>query len=109
MMTKRVVFLAAVICVLALTGCGRAANDESDKSKQYGEHLKQVTEQNFSGEEGIESAEAAVTYDEETKQYSIKLSLKTNDKADKGEIENYKTVLEKTYAEVILVVNGEVV
>lgn len=134
-MKKRTEFLLAIMCVLLLTGCGMLVNAENtklaenetsqivveessvsltdvltkiDSNEKYCGHLGQVTEREFIEEDGIESAEATVTYDKGTEQYSIELSLKTNGKLDKGKIEDYKTVLSKTYAEVSLVVDGEV-
>ena len=49
-----------------------------------------------------------MSYDEGTEQYSIELSLKTNGKVDSEKIEEYKTYLSKTYADVILIIDGEV-
>ena len=62
----------------------------------------------FTDEEGFESADAAVFYDEGTAQYSIELSLETDVKVDSENIEEYKTYLSKTYADVILIIDGEV-
>ena len=68
----------------------------------------QTTESMFKDEDGIESAEATVSCDEWIEQYSIELSLKTNGEAGKEQIEDNKTYLSKTYADVILVIDGEV-
>lgn len=56
----------------------------------------------FTDEEGIESADATVSYDEGTERYSIELSLKTNDKVDSEKIEDYKIYLSNMYADVVL-------
>lgn len=126
-----------LICMLSLTGCGMTANKEDtkitaneisqtvvkesavsvnlddvasqcDPSEQYCDYLKQIAERTFTDEKSIESAEATVLYDEGTEQYSIELSLKTNGKIDNEKIEDYKTYLRKTYAGVIVVIDGEV-
>ena len=127
-------FLLAIMCVLLMTGCGTIAGTEavqtvaekevwqentvsvnlddvaaqSDPNGQYCDYLRQVTEKDFIGEEGIDSVDATVTYDEETEQYSIKLSIETNGEVDEKQVELYKSILSKTYEEIALVVDGEV-
>ncbi len=121
----------ALMCILSLTGCGMVASAEeemlqpnmeenvvsvnfddvatqSEPTEQYCDHLAQTTENMFTDEEGIEWADATVSYDEGTKQYSIELSLKTNGKVDSEKIEDYKIYLSKTYADVVLIIDGEV-
>ena len=66
---------------------------QSEPAEQYCDHLVQFTESMFTDEEGIESADATVSYDEGTERYSIELSLKTNDKVDSEKIEDYKIYL----------------
>ena len=128
---KKARFLLVLICILSLTGCGMIASAEeetlqpdteenavsvnfddvatqSEPTEQFCSYLVQFTESTFTDEEGIESADAIVSYDEETEQYSIELSLKTNGKVDSEKIEEYKTYLSKTYADVILIFDGEV-
>ncbi len=61
----------------------------------------------FVDEDEIESADATISYDEETEQHSIEFSLKTNGKVDREIIEVYKTYLSKTYADAILIIDGE--
>lgn len=68
----------------------------------------QTTESMFKDEDGIESAEATVSCDEGIEQYSIELSLKTNGNVNSEKIEDYKTCLNKTYADVMLIIDGEV-
>ena len=95
--------MLAIMCVLLMTGCGMitSAKDtqtvenevsqedtvsvnldditsQGDKTEQYCDHLERVTEENFMSAEDIKSADATVTYDEETGQYSIELSIETN-------------------------------
>lgn len=77
------------------------------KEEQYCDYLGRAAERTFIDKDGIESADATVTYDEGTEQYAIELSLKTNGKVDKGQIEDYKTFLGKIYTEVTLVVDVE--
>ena len=124
-------FLLALICILSLTGCGMVASAEeeilqsdteentvsvnfddvatqNEPTEQYCEYLAMNTENMFTDEDGIESADAIVSYDEGTEQYSIELSLKTNGEVSGEQIELYKNILSKTYAEVVLVVDGSV-
>ncbi len=75
---------------------------QSEPAEQYCDHLVQFTESMFTDEEGIESADATVSYDEGTERYSIELSLKTNDKVDSEKIEDYKIYLSNMYADVVL-------
>ena len=130
-MMKKARFLLVLMCILSLTGCGMVVSAEeemlqpnmeenvvsvnfddvatqSEPTEQFCNHLVQFTESTFTDEEGIESADAIVSYDEGTEQYSIELSLKTNGKVDSEKIEEYKTYLSKTYADVILIIDGEV-
>jgi hypothetical protein len=124
-------FLLALICILSLTGCGMVDSAEeeilqpeteenimsvnfddvatqNEPTEQYCEYLAKNTENMFTDEDGIESADAIVSYDEGTEQYSIELSLKTNGEVSGEQIELYKNILSKTYAEVVLVVDGSV-
>ena len=128
---KKAGFLLALICILSLTGCGMVASAEeeilqpeteenimsvnfddvatqNEPTEQYCEYLAKNTENMFTDEDGIESADAIVSYDEGTEQYSIELSLKTNGEVSGEQIELYKNILSKTYAEVVLVVDGSV-
>lgn len=81
---------------------------QGDLDEQWRDYLEQVTEKNFMGEEGIKSADATVTYDKETGQYSIELSLETSGEVDGEQIELYKSSLSKSYAKATLIINGEV-
>ena len=128
---KKAGFSLAMICILSLTGCGMVASAEeeilqpdteentvsvnfddvttqSEPAEQYCDHLVQFTESMFTDEEGFESADVAVFYDEGTEEYSIELSLETDGKVHSKKIEEYKTYLSKTYADVILIIDGEV-
>ncbi len=136
-MKKGIAFLLAIMCVLLMTGCGMIASaqdtetaadkalqsdveenaisvnfddvaTQSNPTEQYCDYLVQTTESMFKDADGIESADATVSYDEGTEQYSIKLSLKTNGEVDREQIEDYKTYLSKTYADVFLIIDGEV-
>jgi hypothetical protein len=128
---KKAGFSVALICILSLTGCGMVASAEeemlqpnieensmsvnfddvaaqSEPTEQYGDHLAQTTENMFADEDGIESADATVSYDEGAEQYSIELTIETNGEVSGEQIELYKNILSKTYAEVVLVVDGSV-
>lgn len=128
---KRAGFLLALMCILSLTGCGMVASAEeemlqpnmeenvvsvnfddvatqSEPTEQYCDHLAQTTENMFADEDGIESADAMVSYDEGTEQYSIELTIETNGEVSGEQIELYKNILSKTYAEVVLMVDGSV-
>ena len=128
---KKARFLLALICILSLTGCGMVASAEeemlqpnmeenavsvnfddvatqSEPTEQYCDHLAQTTENMFADEDGIESADAMVSYDEGTEQYSIELTIETNGEVSGEQIELYKNILSKTYAEVVLMVDGSV-
>ncbi len=136
-MKKGIALLSAIMCVLLMTGCGMIASakdtktaadkalqsdveenaisvnfddvaTQSDPTEQYCDYLVQTTESMFKDADGIESADATVSYDERTEQYSIELSLRTNGEVGRERIEDYKTYLSKTYADVILIIDGEV-
>ena len=130
-MMKKAGFFLTLICILSLTGCGMVDSAEeeilqpeteenimsvnfddvatqNEPTEQYCEYLAKNTENMFTDEDGIESADAIVSYDEGTEQYSIELSLKTNGEVSGEQIELYKNILSKTYAEVVLVVDGSV-
>ena len=81
---------------------------QNEPTEQYCEYLAMNMENMFTDEDGIESADAIVSYDEGTEQYSIELSLKTNGKIDSDKIEEYKIYLNKTYADMVLVIDGEI-
>ena len=128
---KKAGFFLTLICILSLTGCGMVASAEeeilqsdtgentvsvnfddvatqNEPTEQYCEYLAMNTENMFTDEDGIESADVIVSYDERTEQYSIELSLKTNGKIDSDKIEEYKTYLGKTYADMVLIIDGEI-
>ena len=130
-MMKIAGFFLTLICILSLTGYGMVASAEeeilqsdteentvsvnfddvatqNEPTEQYCEYLAMNTENMFTDEDGIESADVIVSYDERTEQYSIELSLKTNGKIDSDKIEEYKTYLGKTYADMVLIIDGEI-
>lgn len=135
-MKKTLSFFWAMMCVVTLSGCGTIVGSEDmqtteneviqentatfnlddvtthrDKNELYCDYLSQMTEKNFLSEEGIKSADAKVTYDEETEQYSIELSIETNGELGEEQIALYKSILGEMYeyAEVVLAVDGEVI
>lgn len=132
-MKKGAAFLLVIMFVLSMAVCGMIAGAEdmqtaenevlqenmvsvnlddvvaqNDSEEQFRNHLEQVAEKEIIGEEGIMSADATVTYDEETGQYSIELLIETNGEVGGEQIELYKSALSKTYAKVALVVDGTV-
>lgn len=123
MIKNRVKVLLIPMCLLLLTGCGAKSgaeiaqtinldemdtnSDLAEKSEKYRDYLEQITVKDFADQEGIESADAVISYDEGTEQYSIEVSLKTNGKVDSGQIEDYKAWLNKSFSAVALVVDGE--
>ena len=130
-MMKKAGFLLTLICILSLTGYRMVASAEeeilqsdteentvsvnfddvatqNEPTEQYCEYLAMNTENMFTDEDGIESADVIVSYDERTEQYSIELSLKTNGKIDSDKIEEYKTYLGKIYADMVLIIDGEI-
>lgn len=134
-MKKSLGFLLGIICMLTLSSCGTIVSSEDmqtteneviqentasfnldeittqgDKYERYCNYLRQLTEKHFMSEEGIKSADATVTYDGETDQYSIELSIETNGELGEEQIALYKSILSEKYgfAEVVLVIDGEV-
>ena len=83
---------------------------QRDKHEQNCDYLSQEIEKNFISEEGIQSVDAAVTYDKATEQYSIELSIETNRELEEEQIALYKSILSEKYdfAEVVLAIDGEV-
>ena len=107
-MMKKAGFLLTLICILSLTGCGMIASAEE-------ETLQPDTEENTMSVNFDDVATQSEPTEQFcnhlvqfTEQYSIELSLKTNGKVDSEKIEEYKTYLSKTYADVILIIDGEV-
>ncbi len=69
-------------------------------------YLAQKTEKDFKDVEGIDSADAAVSYDRESKQFAIALSLTSDLPTDKEQVESYKYILSKTFETVTIYING---
>lgn len=85
-----------------------ATQGDLDRDRQWCDYLGRETEKNFMGEEGIKSADATVTYDKETGQCSIELSLETSGEVGAEQIELYKSILSKSYTKATLIIDGEV-
>ena len=112
-MKKRIIILAAIVCVCSLfvsIYLYKVSNNNSVQSKgeAYSDYLSQKVEDDFTSIEGIESANAIVNYDELQDQYSIELSLITDEDINEEQVELFKSVLRKTYVDVKLTVNGKV-
>ena len=83
--------------------------NENDKIEKYRDYLGKYNEEMFVNDAGMDSAEAVVNYNEELEQYSIALSLESDEEVSEEQIETYKMILEKQeFAEIALMVNGEV-
>lgn len=56
--------------------------------------------------EGIDSADAVVSYDRESKQFAITLSLTSDLPTNKEQVESYKYILSRTFETVTIYING---
>lgn len=79
-----------------------------EKSEKFGTYLEQQEEKNFMSLDGIDSADAEVRYDKSLDQYSIEISLTSDEEINDEQIERYKKVLGKTYIDFTIMINGEV-
>lgn len=108
-MKKHIIVLVAIVCLLLISVslCKVSVNkSEQSKAEEYREYLSQIVEDDFTGIDGVESANAIVSYDESQDQYSVELSLITDEDINEEQVELYKSVLRKTYVEVKLTING---
>ncbi len=108
-MKKHIIVLVAIVCLLLISVslCKVSVNkSEQSKAEEYREYLSQIVEDDFTGIDGVESANAIVSYDESQDQYSVELSLITEEDINEEQVELYKSVLRKTYVEVKLMING---
>ncbi|MCL2719055.1 MAG: hypothetical protein FWE14_09785 [Lachnospiraceae bacterium] len=74
----------------------------------YRTHLKITIEDMFMNEENIETANAIIYFDKELIQYSIELILKANNQISDERIIFLKDNLNKTFANVVLYINGKI-
>lgn len=81
----------------------------TDKAETFGNLLSRLTEEDFMGVDGIISAHAEVIYDEKTEQYSMELSLTTDKEISEEQFELYKSALNKTFEDIVIIVNGVIV
>jgi hypothetical protein len=77
-----------------------------NKGEAYSAYLSQRVEDDFTSIEEVKSANAIVSYDELQNQYSIDLSLITDEDINEEQIELYESILRKTFVEVKLTING---
>lgn len=77
-----------------------------NKGEVVSDYLSQKAEEDFTSMDGIRSAYAIVSYDEAQDQYSIELSLITDEDINEEQVELYKKVLRKTYVDAKLTING---
>lgn len=108
-MKKYIIALAAIVCLFLISVSlykVSANKREQSKAEEYSEYLSQIVEDDFTGINGIESAKAIVSYDKAQDQYSVELSLITDEDISEDQVEIYKSVLRKTYDGVKLTING---
>lgn len=108
-MKKHIIVLVAMVCLLLISVSlhnTSASKSGQSKAAGYSEYLSQIVEDDFTGIDGVESANAIVSYDESQDQYSVELSLITDEDISENQVEMYKSVLRKTYVEVKLTFNG---
>ncbi len=108
-MKKHIIVLVAIGCLLLISVSlykVSANKSKQSKAEEYSEYLSQIVEDDFTGINGVESANAIVSYDESQDQYSVELSLITDEDISEDQVEMYKSVLRKTYVEVKLTING---
>jgi hypothetical protein len=86
----------------------KVSNNKSvqNKGEAYSAYLTQRVEDDFKSIEEIKSANAIVSYDELQNQYSIELSLITDEDINEEQVEMYESILRKTFVEVKLTING---
>lgn len=109
-MKKRIIVLVVMVCVCLLfisVYLYKVSNNKSVQSKveEFSDFLSQKAEEDFTSLDVIRSANAIVSYDESQDQYSIELSLTTDEDINEEQVELYKYVLKKTYADVKLTIN----
>ncbi len=108
-MKKYIITLTAIVCLLLISVSlykVSANKREQSKAEEYSEYLSQIVEDDFTGINGVESAKAIVSYDKAQDQYSVELSLITDEDISEDQAEIYKSVLRKTYDGVKLTING---
>jgi hypothetical protein len=103
--------LVAMVCVcllLVFVYLYKVSNNKSvqNKGEAYSAYLSQRVEDDFTSIEEIKSANAIVSYDESQDQYSIELSLITDEDINEEQVELYESILRKTFVEVKLTING---
>jgi hypothetical protein len=113
MKVKRTLTMAmatvVVLCLLLVfVYLYKVSNNKSEQNKgeAYSAYLGQRVEDDFTSIEEVKSANAIVSYDESQNQYSIELSLITDEDINEEQIELYESILRKTFVEVKLTING---
>lgn len=111
-MKKRIIVIVVMVCVCSLFASvylHKVSNNKSaqNKWKALCDWLSQTVEDQFTSIDEIESANAIVNYDEMQNQYSIELSLITDEDINEEQVELYKRILRKNFVEVKLTINGE--
>lgn len=113
-MKRYMIVLLTAMCLSILGVCiykvidHRESFDEA-KHRKYITYLEQIIEREFMDEENIESADAVVSYDRTTDQYSVELSLTGSGEISEERIGIFKSALAKIFTKIILEINGEIV
>jgi hypothetical protein len=107
-LTMAMATVVALCLLLVFVYLYKVSNNKSvqNKGEAYSAYLSQRVEDDFKSIEEIKSANAIVSYDELQNQYSIELSLITDEDINEEQIELYESILRKTFVEVKLTING---
>ncbi len=84
-------------------------DSNSAKEERYIESMEKEVENTFAGIEKITNVNACVNYDNDTNQYSIDLELTTDEGVSEGDVELYKSYLDKTFSMITLTIDGRVI
>jgi hypothetical protein len=107
-LTMALATVVALCLLLVFVYLYKVSNNKSvqNKGEAYSAYLSQRVEDDFTSIEEIKSANAIVSYDELQNQYSIELSLITDEDINEEQVEMYESILRKTFVEVKLTING---
>lgn len=103
------ILFALCICLSCYLFVYKPYAGEQNKINAFCDYLVQFNEEMFIYDIGMDSADALVNYNKELNQYSITLSLVSDEEVSEEQIASYKMILERQqFAEITLIVNGEV-
>lgn len=104
------VLLAACLCVVFFSmHVVSQKNSNVSKAETFADHLGRSIEEDFMDIDGLESAHAEVNYDKKTGEYSLELSLTADREISGEQMELYKKAMNKTFENVVIIVNGEII